>query len=377
MARLALRDVCKSFGSRQVLKNISFQVEDGELVTILGPSGCGKTTMLRVIAGIETVDSGEILIGDRVVNDLPPKDRQVAMVFQEYAIYPHMDVFDNIAYGLRAHGAPKRLVDEKVRQAAEMLGLADKIHRSPGELSGGELQRVALCRAIVRDADVFLFDEPLSNLDPKMRAQVRADIVRIHKTLSLTGVFVTHDQVEALTIGSRVILMNSGEIAQIGRPEDLYYEPANTYVASFMGAPGMNLLEARLTRTGERILAEVGDSTLELCGTSMDQALRAFNAAKVDSYVAVILGIRPEDMRFGQSEIPASETNQIRGRLRLIEALGTERALHFSLVGSNKGEEFIVVTPSRASRADLDKEFNVICDMTRVRLFDHETGEAF
>jgi sn-glycerol 3-phosphate transport system ATP-binding protein len=242
MAGVSLRDVRKSYGSTQVIHGVSMDIADGEFIVILGPSGCGKSTLLRMVAGLEVITAGEIAIGERVVNDLEPKDRDIAMVFQNYALYPHMSVYQNMAYGLRIRGMPKAEIDARVQNAAGILELTKFLGRKPRELSGGQRQRVAMGRAIVREPQVFLFDEPLSNLDAKLRVQMRGELQSLHRRLGTTSLFVTHDQVEAMTLAQRMIVMNAGRAEQIGAPLEVYAKPATTFVAGFIGSPPMNLI---------------------------------------------------------------------------------------------------------------------------------------
>jgi sn-glycerol 3-phosphate transport system ATP-binding protein len=242
MAGVSLRNVRKSYGSLEVIHGVSMDIADGEFVVILGPSGCGKSTLLRMVAGLETITAGEIAIGERVVNDLEPKDRDIAMVFQNYALYPHMSVYDNMSYGLRIKGLPKAEIEARVRRAAEILELTGLLQRKPRELSGGQRQRVAMGRAIVREPQVFLFDEPLSNLDAKLRVQMRGELQALHRRLGTTSLFVTHDQVEAMTLAHRMVVMNAGRVEQIGAPLEVYARPATTFVAGFIGSPPMNLI---------------------------------------------------------------------------------------------------------------------------------------
>ncbi|HXF46852.1 MAG TPA: sn-glycerol-3-phosphate import ATP-binding protein UgpC [Burkholderiaceae bacterium] len=242
MAGVSLRNVRKSYGTLEVIHGVSMEIADGEFVVILGPSGCGKSTLLRMVAGLETISAGEIAIGGRVVNDLEPKDRDIAMVFQNYALYPHMSVYDNMSYGLRIKGLPKAEIEARVRKAAEILELSAFLARKPRELSGGQRQRVAMGRAIVREPQVFLFDEPLSNLDAKLRVQMRGELQALHRRLGTTSLFVTHDQVEAMTLAHRMVVMNAGHVEQIGAPLEVYAKPATTFVAGFIGSPPMNLI---------------------------------------------------------------------------------------------------------------------------------------
>ena len=266
MAKVLLRGVRKSYGDLQVIHGVSMDIEDGEFVVILGPSGCGKSTLLRTVAGLETITGGEIVIGDRVVNNLEPKDRDIAMVFQNYALYPHMSVRENMAYGLKIRGLPVADIEARVKRAAGILELSQLLDRRPRQLSGGQRQRVAMGRAIVREPAVFLFDEPLSNLDAKLRVQMRAELQALHRRLSTTSLYVTHDQIEAMTLAHRMIVMNAGRAEQIGAPLDVYAKPASIFVASFIGSPPMNLIPAE--REGRAVLQGVRPEHLEPCAES-------------------------------------------------------------------------------------------------------------
>src|SRR5687767_6477458 len=267
MAAVSLRDVRKSYTPElQVIHGVSMEIADGEFIVILGPSGCGKSTLLRMVAGLETITAGEIAIGERVVNNLEPKDRDIAMVFQNYALYPHMSVYDNMSYGLRIKGFSKQEIDTRVQKAALILELADYLQRKPRQLSGGQRQRVAMGRAIVREPQVFLFDEPLSNLDAKLRVQMRAELQGLHRRLGTTSLFVTHDQVEAMTLAQRMIVMNAGRAEQIGAPLEIYAKPATTFVASFIGSPPMNLIPSK--RGDRDVLLGVRPEHLEPCSSS-------------------------------------------------------------------------------------------------------------
>jgi sn-glycerol 3-phosphate transport system ATP-binding protein len=269
MAQLSFRDVKKSYAGLQVIHGVSMEVKDGEFVVIVGPSGCGKSTLLRMVAGLEPITSGEIRIGSRVVNDLEPKDRDIAMVFQNYALYPHMSVYDNVSYGLRIKGFSKAEIDSRVQKAAAILELKDFLQRKPRQLSGGQRQRVAMGRAIVREPAVFLFDEPLSNLDAKLRVQMRAELQALHRRLATTSLYVTHDQVEAMTLAHRMIVMNAGRAEQIGAPLEVYARPATTFVASFIGSPPMNLIPRE--RDGRKLLFGIRPEHLEPCAQSEAQ----------------------------------------------------------------------------------------------------------
>jgi len=264
MAAVNLREVRKSYGDMEVIHGVTMDIADGEFIVILGPSGCGKSTLLRMVAGLETITSGEIAIGSRVVNQLEPKDRNIAMVFQNYALYPHMSVYDNMSYGLRIKGFSKAEIETRVRRAAEILELAKFLDRKPRQLSGGQRQRVAMGRAIVREPAVFLFDEPLSNLDAKLRVQMRAELQSLHRRLRTTSLFVTHDQIEAMTLAQRMIVMNAGRAEQIGKPLEVYAKPATTFVASFIGSPPMNLIPQE--RNGKPVIFGIRPEHLDPCG---------------------------------------------------------------------------------------------------------------
>ena len=266
MAQVSFRDVRKSYAGLEVIHGVSVEVGDGEFVVIVGPSGCGKSTLLRMVAGLEQITSGEVAIGGRVVNNLEPKDRDIAMVFQNYALYPHMSVYDNMSYGLRIRGFPKTDLDARVRKAAEILELSAFLQRKPRQLSGGQRQRVAMGRAIVREPAVFLFDEPLSNLDAKLRVQMRAELQALHRRLGTTSLYVTHDQVEAMTLAHRMIVMNAGRAEQIGAPLEVYAKPATTFVAAFIGSPPMNLIPQE--RDGRKMLFGIRPEHLEPCAES-------------------------------------------------------------------------------------------------------------
>jgi sn-glycerol 3-phosphate transport system ATP-binding protein len=316
MAAVELRDVHKSFGRTEVIKGVSTTIEDGEMRVVLGPSGCGKSTVLRMIAGLEEITSGTVRIGARVVNRLEPKDRDIAMVFQNYALYPHMNVYDNMAYGLRNRRTPRDEIERRVREAAAILGLGDLLQRKPRQLSGGQRQRVAMGRAIVREPAVFLFDEPLSNLDAKLRAQMRIEIRQLQRRLGTTGIFVTHDQVEAMTLGDRLMVMNAGEVEQIGTPLEVYERPATLFVAGFIGSPAMNFLDAAVDRDGAAV--RVGPHRLPLPAPRADWAERP-----------VTLGIRPEHLAPA-----AADAADLVVDVELIELLGADTIVHGRLVGT-------------------------------------------
>ena len=328
MAGVTFSGVSKVYpdGTRAVA-DMDLAIADGEFVVLVGPSGCGKTTALRMLAGLETISAGTIAIGDRVVNHVAPRDRDIAMVFQNYALYPHLTVYDNIAFGLRLRKTPKAEMDRRVRHAAEVLGLEGFLERKPRALSGGQRQRVAMGRAIVREPQAFLMDEPLSNLDAKLRVQMRAEISSLQDQLGVTTVYVTHDQIEAMTMGDRVAVMRKGELQQVAPPQELYDHPVNLFVAGFIGSPTMNMVEAAVERSADRLEAVVGDQRLTLA----PEAVRKHPA--LERYVGrtVVLGVRPEDLEdvAAASDVPADQ--RLKGRLMLREALGSEIVAHFEV----------------------------------------------
>jgi len=296
MASVTLTRVRKTYGNLEVVHGVDIKIEDGEFCVLVGPSGCGKSTLLRMIAGLEEISGGEIAIGARVVNDVAPKQRDIAMVFQNYALYPHMTVFDNMAFSLKLAGRTKEEMDERVGSAAKILGLSDYLERFPRHLSGGQRQRVAMGRAIVRQPQVFLFDEPLSNLDAKLRVQMRTEIKELHQRLKTTAVYVTHDQIEAMTLADRIVVMNGGNVEQIGAPLDLYDNPANLFVAGFIGSPAMNFLKGRLARNGAGLEVQLGEGVRIRAPAS----LRTDNDGR-----EVTLGVRPEHLAVRDGGVPA------------------------------------------------------------------------
>src|SRR3954468_19919913 len=308
---------------------LDLQIEDGEFMVLVGPSGCGKTTALRMLAGLEEISDGELVIDDTVVNDVAPQKRDIAMVFQNYALYPHLSVYDNMAYGLKIQKLGKAEIAERVREVAKVIGLEDLLERKPKALSGGQRQRVAMGRAIVREPKVFLMDEPLSNLDAKLRVQMRSEVSRIQHELQATTVYVTHDQIEAMTMGDRVALMRRGLLQQVDTPMRLYHEPANLFVASFIGSPAMNLVEAKLSRRGDDLYAEVGAQTLQLAPHSMG------DPAALEPYVgrSVALGLRPEHIEDAAIAPDAPDGRRLRAIVRNVEALGSELIAHLEISG--------------------------------------------
>jgi multiple sugar transport system ATP-binding protein len=324
MAEITFDNVSKTYGDGFLaVSDLNLDVQDGEFVVFVGPSGCGKTTALRMIAGLEEVSEGDIRIGDRVVNNLPPGKRDVAMVFQNYALYPHMTVAENIGFALKLRKVPKAEARKRITDTAEIIGLTDHLDRKPRQLSGGQRQRVAMGRAIVREPQVFLMDEPLSNLDAKLRVQMRAEILRIQRQLRVTTVYVTHDQVEAMTMGDRVAVLRRGVLQQFDEPQRLYLQPANMFVASFIGSPAMNMLEAKLERDGDGLVCRVGSATLKLPASVL--SARPALAGYAGRSIAV--GIRPEALDHA-GRTNGGDGDRLRGIVRVVEALGPEQLAH-------------------------------------------------
>ena len=334
MAEVSLHGIAKSFGATEILRDINLSVEDGEFVVFVGPSGCGKSTLLRIIAGLETVSGGEIRIGSRRVNELPPADRKIAMVFQSYALYPHMNVYKNMAFGLKFAKTDKAEADRRVRQAAEILKLTPLLHRKPRELSGGQRQRVAIGRAIVRNPSVFLFDEPLSNLDAALRVNTRLEIAKLHRDLGATMIYVTHDQVEAMTLASKIVVMNQGRIEQVGAPLELYRRPGNLFVAGFIGSPRMNFIKGQVLRIAGN------SATLGFAGTDAVVNVAPGRLAAGDP---VTVGIRPEHMEAG-----GAGATSLHGTIDAVEQLGESSYVYMKLAS---GDDVIVRAPGETDAA--------------------------
>jgi multiple sugar transport system ATP-binding protein len=328
VAAVTFSDVSKVFpDGTKAVADLDLETQDGEFMVLVGPSGCGKTTALRMVAGLEEISEGEIRIGDRVVNDVSPKDRDIAMVFQTYALYPHLTVYDNIAFSLRLRNAPKAELDRRVREAAQVLGLEPFLKRKPRALSGGQRQRVAMGRAIVRQPQAFLMDEPLSNLDAKLRVQMRAEISRLQRDLGTTTIYVTHDQVEAMTMGDRVAVMRKGQLLQVAPPQELYDHPDNLFVGGFIGSPAMNLIEATLEQANGAVTAVLGDQRL-----SVDEALlSARPGLRAYEGQPIVLGIRPEHLEDVALAGDVPDDKRLRGNIELTEALGSELMVHFKI----------------------------------------------
>ena len=328
MAEITLENLTKVYpDGTEAVTSLDLEVGDGEFVVFVGPSGCGKTTALRMVAGLETITSGNVVIDGQVVNDLPPKERDIAMVFQNYALYPHMNAHRNMGFALKMKGIPRDEIDRRVREAARILGLTDSLEKKPRTLSGGQRQRVAMGRAIVRQPQAFLMDEPLSNLDAKLRVEMRAEISRIQRDLGVTTVYVTHDQVEAMTMGDRVAVMRNGLLQQIDKPQVLYEQPRNLFVAEFIGSPAMNLVEAILEASNGTLHASVGDERIAISSEVLDRrpSLKGFEGK------LVVLGIRPEDLEDAAIETDAPPDHRLKGKVELTEALGSEIMVHIGV----------------------------------------------
>lgn len=367
MASVTFDHVTKVFESgAPAVDDFTLFIEDQEFLVLVGPSGCGKSTTLRLLAGLEEATSGIIKIGDRVVNKIPARDRDIAMVFQNYALYPHMSVYDNMAFGLSLRGVPKAQIAERVQEAARILGIETLLKRKPRQLSGGQRQRVALGRAIVRDPAVFLLDEPLSNLDAKLRVQTRAELSKLHERLGTTFVYVTHDQVEAMTMASRLAVMNLGRLQQVGTPAEVYDRPVNTFVAGFIGSPAINFMTAQVVASGETMMLE---------GAGYQLPVPAASQVLLRPYLgrSVTLGIRPEHIHDARLPLPEIvDTAQVEGHVEVVEHLGSEVILYLT---SPSGVEFVArVDPRTAARPGMDLSLSI--EMSRTHFFDQETELA-
>ena len=364
MASLSLQHINKTYPNGfQAVKDFNLEIEDKEFIIFVGPSGCGKSTTLRMIAGLEEISGGTLKIGDKVMNDVEPKDRDIAMVFQNYALYPHMTVYDNMAFGLKLRKVPKDQIDKAVREAARILDLEKLLDRKPKALSGGQRQRVAMGRAIVRNPKVFLMDEPLSNLDAKLRVQMRIEISKIHQRLGATIIYVTHDQTEAMTLGTRIVVMKDGVVQQVDTPQHLYEQPGNLFVAGFMGSPQMNFLDAQIAEKGGDLIAKVGEYDIVI------PAAKA-KVLKDGGYVGktVVLGIRPEDIHDSQMFIEASPSVPMTSTVKVYELLGAEVFLYFDVNGTQVTAR---VDPRTNSKTGDTIKFAV--DMEKSHFFDKET----
>ncbi|MGH3056659.1 MAG: ABC transporter ATP-binding protein [Gaiellaceae bacterium] len=380
-------------GTRAV-SDFGIEIDDGEFMVLVGPSGCGKTTALRMVAGLEDISEGVVRIGERVVNHVPPRDRDIAMVFQSYALYPHLSVYDNIAFGLKLRREKKAEIAKRVTEAAKILGLEPFLKRKPRALSGGQRQRVAMGRAIVRQPQAFLMDEPLSNLDAKLRVQMRAEIARLQDDLGVTTIYVTHDQVEAMTMGDRVAVMRKGELQQVAHPQELYDRPVNLFVGGFIGSPAMNMVEASLERANGGLSAELGAQRIALG----DETLSARPALKAFEGRSVILGIRPEDLEDAALASDVPDDRRLRGKVELREALGAEIMVHFTVdarpaltddvreLAQDAGDERAAQQEAGVSETTMVGRFgarsqikegesaDVVVDTRALHFFDPETG---
>ena len=392
MAEITLEKLTKVYGDgTRAVSELDLEIADGEFVVLVGPSGCGKTSALRMIAGLEPITDGRVVIGGEVVNNLPPKDRDIAMIFQNYALYPHMSAFDNMAFGLKLRGMKKERRGERVNGAASTLGLAEVLPKKPRTLSGGQRQRVAMGRAIVREPRAFLMDEPLSNLDAKLRVEMRAEIARLQRELNVTTVYVTHDQVEAMTLGDRVAIMRDGVLQQVAKPQELYDRPRNLFVAEFIGSPAMNLIGVDLALSNGNVVAKFGDNTLEVDERVLLKrpGLVAFEGKRI------ILGVRPEDLEDAafSSEVPAGR--RLSAQVDIREDMGSEVYIHFGIAGkavrgedvrAAVGEDAAEVAEAKGNvwvaRVDRDTKVQeqgkveLVVDTTRLHFFDPETGDA-
>ncbi|MDX2155783.1 MAG: sn-glycerol-3-phosphate ABC transporter ATP-binding protein UgpC [Hyphomicrobiaceae bacterium] len=362
MANVSIQQVHKRYDDFHAVKGVSLEIKDKEFLVLVGPSGCGKTTTLRMVAGLESITEGKILIGNTVVNDLPPMDRDIAMVFQNYALYPHMTVFDNMAFGLKMRKFDKTEIKKRVDNAADILGIKDHLTRKPRQLSGGQRQRVALGRAIVRNPQVFLFDEPLSNLDAKLRVQMRVEIKKLHQRLATTSIYVTHDQIEAMTLGDRVVVMKDGLIQQVGEPLELYNNPANRYVAGFIGSPAMNFAAVTIKDAGGALMAEN-----EAMRIRVPDALKARLAPHAGK--PATLGIRPEDLRMANGQDPADLTFE--AIVEVAEQLGSEVILDLTA-----GTSSMVASVEPTVRVRPQEKVRLAISPAGLRFFDATTELA-
>jgi multiple sugar transport system ATP-binding protein len=396
MAEITLEKLTKVYGDgTRAVSELDLEIEDGEFVVLVGPSGCGKTSALRMVAGLEAITEGQVIIGGEVVNRLPPKDRDIAMIFQNYALYPHMSAFDNIAFGLKLRGMKKNGRRDRVQQAARTLGLADVLSKKPRTLSGGQRQRVAMGRAIVREPRAFLMDEPLSNLDAKLRVEMRAEIARLQRELDVTTIYVTHDQVEAMTLGDRVAIMREGVLQQLSKPQELYDRPRNLFVAEFIGSPAMNLVGIDLGRSNGGYVVHLGERTLAV----PDKILGARPALARFEGKPLILGVRPEDIEDAELAGGAADGAELSSVVDIREDMGSEVFAHFDIGGrpvrgedvkAAVGEDAVEVAAAtteskgnvwvarldRETRAAEGRPIDLRVDTTRLHFFDPETGNA-
>ena len=366
MAEVTFEKVRKVFGADVVaVDDFSLEVQDREFLILVGPSGCGKSTSLRMVAGLEEITDGQIRIGGKVVNEVPPKDRDIAMVFQNYALYPHMTVYKNMAFGLKLRKYPKDEIDRRVKEAAQILGIEDLLNRKPKALSGGQRQRVAVGRAIVRKPKVFLFDEPLSNLDAKLRVQMRTEISKLHNRLQTTMIYVTHDQLEAMTMGDRIVVMKDGKIMQVDDPITLYDHPSNLFVAGFIGTPPMNFMEGTLRMENDRVFFDEGNLKVSLDKGRLNGNLDAFKDRKV------IFGIRPEDIQDSLESPEEIPNTSVKARVEVVEPVGSESIWYLSC-----GSVAFVAKVNSHVRAEVNREKELVFNVSKAHLFDPSTENA-
>jgi len=369
MSAIVVSEITKQFDDKTAVNNVSFEMAEREFLVLVGPSGCGKTTTLRLLAGLEPVTSGEIRFGDRVVNKIRPRDRNIAMVFQDYAIFPHLTVYENIAYGLRSRRAPRTLVRERVPVAARTFRIEHLLQRKPRQLSGGERQRVALSRAMVRDASLYLYDEPLSNLDAQLRHQAREDIITLHREKGRPSIYVTHDQSEAMALGDRIAVMRDGQIQQIGTGAELYERPRSLFVAYFIGTPSINLFDVDLRAEGEEVVAVSPAFSVHL-----SPAMREAASSHIGKRVQ--LGIRPEDLHVPRlAGFEVTEANTIRGIVNVIEPTSAGSAVYMS-TAADQPQDFVATFKVRMPASYIGQEVPLGINMDRIHLFDAESGRS-
>ena len=367
MASLSLKNINKTYDNGFVaVKNFNLEIEDKEFIIFVGPSGCGKSTTLRMIAGLEDISSGELWIGDKLVNDVEPKDRDIAMVFQNYALYPHMTIYDNIAFGLKLRKTPKHEIDRLVHEAAKSLDIDHLLDRKPKALSGGQRHRVAMGRAIVRNPKVFLMDEPLSNLDAKLRVQMRIEISKIHQRLGTTIIYVTHDQTEALTLGTRIVVMKDGIVQQVAAPVELYQKPKNLFVAGFIGSPQMNFIDAKVVNNGNDVLLQFGNNSIKVPEAKAKTLISNGYEGKT-----VVLGIRPEDIKDEEVFINTSPDSVVDATIKVYEMLGAEVFLYFDL---DQFSMCVRVNPRTTARPG--DTIKLAFDLSKIHIFDKQTEEV-
>ena len=364
MAKVTLKDLTKKYDEVLAVNQINAVIENEEFVVLVGPSGCGKTTTLRMVAGLEEITGGEIYIGDKLVNDIPPKDRDIAMVFQNYALYPHMNVYDNMAFGLKLRKTPKAEIEKRVNEAAKILDIEELLKRKPKQLSGGQRQRVALGRAIVRNPKVFLMDEPLSNLDAKLRVQMRTEIAKLHKRLNATIIYVTHDQTEAMTMADRIIIMKDGLVQQIGKPQNVYDHPDNMFVAGFIGSPAMNFIDVTVT----------DQLTLKHRSFELETFAHVKEAIKANNLVGkeIILGIRPEDLEDSAFVANANALNTITANVEVTEPMGSEIYAYIGIDGT-----LMTARVNPRSQVKYGSNLSLHVDLEKIHLFSKEDEKAY